>query len=141
MKAVFAGSTDLPLAESANHLLQQLASLPMDATVLLRRGRGTYPGAFERLAASLCDGLKIPVEWKSPDVGGRKATFIRDIDMVQESDLVVCYFHPDRIMDGGTGHIAEKALDQDKPLNTYTVRENAVDWVGGNDPIPLEMRG
>lgn len=135
MKVIFAGSGMLDLKESAEHLLQQLAALPPNTTVLLRRPRFSLPGGFEMLSKNLCESLDIPVEWRIPEEGGRSATYLRDISMVQAADAVVCYFHPDAIMDGGTGHLAEKALDQEKPLYTYAaVEPGQVEWIGGIEP-------
>jgi hypothetical protein len=131
----FCGAHDLPLKEIAAHLLQQLVALPTGAIVLLRRGRSTDPGRFEDLTQALCSNLNIPVEWAPPGEGGREAVFERDIQMVAKADAVVCYFHPDRVMEGGTGHVAEKALDADKPLYAYTLFEQGVDWVGGIEPV------
>jgi len=140
VRVAFAGASRLDLAEVAGHLLQQLAALPPNATVLLRRPRGDLPGDFEMLAKNLCDGLSIPVEWRIPEVGGRSATYLRDVSMVSAADAVVCYFHPDAILEGGTGHLAEKALDQDKPLYTYAAIEpGEVVWVGGIEPEPVRQ--
>jgi len=134
MKVALAGASQMALTrEVAHHALQTLAALPPGTTVLLRRGRETPPGDFEMLVHELCKSLSIPVEWRVPEPGGRSQVYLRDVEMVQAADSVICYFHHDRVMTGGTGHVAEKALDQEKPLYAYAQMDDTVTWVGGDD--------
>ncbi len=56
--------------------------------------------------------------------GQREENYRRDVDMVAASAFVIALFHPERVMEGGTGHVVEKALDQGKPVTCYTLGVN-----------------
>jgi hypothetical protein len=129
---VLAGSQVLPLEEVAGHLLRQMASFPPDTIILLRRGRTTGPGPFEKLVAMLAETLKIAIEWREPraDEGGRSQTYLRDIELVGSADAVIAYFSEAQIMLGGTGHVVEKAIDQNVPVYAYAPIDGAVERVG-----------
>lgn len=75
---------------------------------------------FEYGVHLACTVLGVPVELYRPKDGGRDMVFYRDIDMVSDADLVVCIFHEDAPMEGGTAHVVEKAQDRRVPVYTYT---------------------
>lgn len=133
MKVVFVGSHTLDVAEIATHALRQMASLPPETVILLRRGRSTQPGAFERFIVSMADSLGFNVEWKIPG-RGKGASFIRDVEMVKEADSVIAYFSEPNLMTGGTGHVVDKAIDSDKPVFAYAPLDGAVERVGELEP-------
>lgn len=134
-KIAIAASTDIELNRiTAQIILGQLRDLPKDIrVVLLRRPRGGYPSAFEAFVSSLASSLEFEVEWCVPGVGGRSAVFLRDVEMVQKADEVLCFFPPEHIMEGGTGHIVEKAMDQDKIVRAYALSSEGLRWIGGSE--------
>jgi len=133
MKVVFVGSHTLDVAEIATHALRQMAALPPEAVILLRRGRKTPPGQFERFILSMADSLGIDVEWKMPGTG-RGSAFVRDVEMVKEADAVIAYFNEANLMAGGTGHVVDKAIDSDKPVFAYGPLDGVVERVGELEP-------
>lgn len=137
MKVIFAAARRVPLAMIGEHLVHQLAGLPMEATVVLRAARNGQPQAFERLAAELCESLSVPVEWAKPNGRGREATFNRDVTMVREADRLVIYVHDDYANEAsGTWHVIERAISEDKEASAYTVTTWAdltvLRWFGGS---------
>ena len=134
-KALFAGSGALSLTpETARLVLGELESLDTDVKeILLRRPRGNYPRPFEALVNAMASQMDFRVTWFKPSLGGRSATFLRDVQMVMAADEVVCFFPPDHLMEGGTGHIVEKALDQEKPVRAYELSPAGLRWIGGHN--------
>ena len=62
--------------------------------------------------------------WVMPEVGGGSgAVFNRDTELVQSADLVLAFF-PDTGLDGGTGHVVERAIDVGTPVYSYTLNED-----------------
>jgi hypothetical protein len=107
-------------------------------TVLLRRGMKSAPGAFERLVAELCrQSDHLEYRWLMPEPGrGPGAAFDRDNEMVRLSDLVLAFFAPGHVMEGGTGHVVETAIDRNVPVYSYAIG-NTLTRVGENDPQAL----
>jgi len=134
VRVAFVGSHSLDVSIVAGHLLKTLVSLPPETVVLLRKGRTTVPGDFETLTQALCLQLHIDFEWCIPDEGGREAVFLRDIEMVTRADAVVAYFDADSVMQGGTGHVVDKAMDIDRPVYAYAPQDGTVKWAGGHEP-------
>jgi nucleoside 2-deoxyribosyltransferase len=111
-----------------------LQGLPRSARILLRRPWSGQPGFYEQAVAAICRMLGIEYEWRLPlPAQGRQATFYRDIQMVADSDAVIVFFAPDAIMEGGTAHLVEKALDQSVPVYAYSADEERVTRVGEHD--------
>lgn len=130
------GSRSLePSGHVANVVLNELMELSAndEIDVLLRRPRSKPINPFERLVAELATTLGCEVTWFTPRLGGRVATFGRDIDLVSRADEVVAYFPDGEEMTGGTGHVVEKAMDQECPVRAYVVAGGTVRWVGGNE--------
>jgi nucleoside 2-deoxyribosyltransferase len=97
-------------------------------TILMRRGINTMPGQAEFALASAATIMGWTVEWFQPEPGGRDQVFHRDIDMVSKADVVLCVFDHDKPMDGGTGHVVEKAQDRGVPVYAYTA-ERDESWI------------
>jgi hypothetical protein len=133
VKIVFAGSRTLPLdGDLASHILALLIEYdPAATTVLLRKPTNRPLRAFEALVAGLATALGIRSETREPGPGGRKATFVRDIDLVEAADRVLAFFPAGEEMDGGTGHVVETAQNQAKPVIAYVVENGQVRWLGG----------
>lgn len=136
------GSRALPPGQAPRLLIRFLASMPADAKVLLRRGVKTSPGSFENQVADLCVLMAIDHEWRQPEGAGREATFARDVGMVEESDLVLCFYRDDQIGDeeSGTVNLVNKAMLVQTAVYAYSLYadlENggwAVERVGEHDP-------
>jgi hypothetical protein len=108
-------------------------SLPTSATILLRRGNKSEPGMFEQVMAKLASVLWINVEWFRPQpTEGRAGTYLRDVEYVRQADLVLAYFST-REMSGGTGHVVEKAVDQDVPVYAYGFDGQRFGRIGEHD--------
>jgi hypothetical protein len=82
----------------------------------------------------MCHRLGIRVLWAIPAAGGRSEVFIRDVDMVSKSDLLIVFFDEDRVMQGGTGHLIEKAQDFEVPAYAYVYADGSIERVGEADP-------
>jgi hypothetical protein len=133
------GAHTIPLtAGFARQILKHLTKLPPRSTVLLRKPMHEDPNPIESLIGDLSPTLGIAVEWYSPEPGGRTATFLRDVKMIERSDVLIVYFHPEHVMEEGTGHLVEKATDRDMPVWAYTwSEEHGLEWVGeGGEPPP-----
>lgn len=143
MKVVIAGSRRLPMGHAPRLLVRFLAALPDDAVVMLRRPRGETPiGHFERDVADLSGILHLDIEWWRPEptatTVGRVSVYVRDIEMVQRSDLIILFFAADEAAGegyGGTQHLLDKALDANRPVYSYIVDEYGnVSRLGEYDP-------
>jgi len=141
MKIAIAGSRTLPPGLAPRLLVRFLARLPEEAVIMLRRPfhiDTTKPGQFELDVERVCAVLHLAVEWRPPDPGetpGRASVFLRDIEMVEEADLVVAFFQQaDWMGDSGTTHLVEKALEANTPVYAYRVDGDVVELVGDHDP-------
>ena len=109
---------------------------PDGTRILLRRGNKGAPGQFERLVREVvrqCSHLDVLWLMPEPD-GGPGATFNRDNLMVASSDLVLAFFAPHHVMEGGTGHVVETAIDRNVPVYSFTIDDKALTRVGDHDP-------
>jgi hypothetical protein len=69
---------------------------------------------------------------EGPSRGG---AFVRDLALLNDADKVIALFAPDRVMEGGTAHIVNKALDERKEVEAYTVDDQGeLVLVGGHNP-------
>jgi len=130
------GSRSLePSGHVANVVLDELIELSTtdEIDILLRKPLFKDTSPFERLVAELATTLGCGVTWFRPRAGGREGVFGRDIDLVSSADEVIAYFPDGEEMTGGTGHVVEKALDQECPVRAYVVAGGTVRWVGGNE--------
>lgn len=135
-----AGSRRLPPGLAPRLLIRFLLGLEPDTTVNLRTGMAST-GRFEKDTAKLADLLGLPVKWwppnPTPEERGRVATFVRDMDMIAKSDLLLAFLTP-RDLDladvSGTWHLVEKAQDVACPVYCYEVSDEGVALVGATDP-------
>lgn len=124
MIVTIAGSTDFPIEVAAHGILRTIVTLPINAKLLLRKGLRRDANPFEKLVAGIAATLSMPTEWCVPDTGGRRAVYLRDIAMVERSDAVLAFFHPDRPMQGGTGHLVDTALSIGRPVWAWTIADS-----------------
>lgn len=142
MRVLIAGSRSLPKGQAPRLLLRLMAALPEDTVVLLRRGKGTEPGEFERGVANLSHVLHLEVQWckpsPSPENPGRVSVFIRDMEMVEHADFAVLFFTKMEHEEGysGTMHLLDKCLDAGLPVHAYAVGQMSgkVERAGDYDP-------
>lgn len=134
MNLVVAANRKVPLGAVANHLVRQLATMPTETTVYLRRGhhqKRTQP--FERLASRVAEDLGMAVEWAEPEGSGRQATWQRDWRMIHAADKVLLYLH-DGYPDGGTEHVLACAIADEPHVEAYTLVEDEPEqvlaWLG-----------
>jgi hypothetical protein len=136
MNIVVAGSYQAMSIHLATHLFSVLRELPAGSIVLLRAPRNPSEpvGKVEAVAAQMATDLQLDVELCFPPVaGGREGVFKRDYTMIERADRVVAYFSPDKIMDGGTGHLVEAAMNRDIPSEAWRLDdggrlERVGDW-------------
>lgn len=124
---IVAGTTSCIGIWVAGQLYEELLQLPPGSIVLLRAPAGRLDlGATEMLAKRLANMLGLLVEVYPPDEGpSRDTVFKRDYAMVERADHVFAYFWEDRVMEGGTGHLVEAAINRDIPTTAWAVnREN-----------------
>lgn len=133
MKLVVVASRKADPAMAVAYAVEELAKLPEDSQVFLRKPTEKPARRFELAIAVAATRLGIGVRWWIPGKGGRQATFLRDVAMVQAADEVLAYFAENAEMDGGTGHVVDKALDQNKPCRAYAIVDGSLKWVGGHD--------
>jgi hypothetical protein len=127
VNVVVAGSYQAMSLHLAMHMFNVLRELPAGSIILLRAPRGTDEpiGKVEAVAAQMATDLQLDVELCFPPVsGGREGVFKRDYGMVERADRVVAYFSPDKVMDGGTGHLIEAAMNRDIPTEAWRLDEN-----------------
>lgn len=104
--------------------------------LFLRRGVKSPPGRFEQLIAELVrqsDHLELRWMLPEPD-SGPGAAFDRDNEMVRHSDLVLAFFDAERVMQGGTGHVVESAIDMGVPVYSFALSDIELSRVGEHDP-------
>jgi hypothetical protein len=136
------GARRLPRGQAPRWLLRFLLSLPQDAEINLRSGMRKTEG-FELDVYRLCKMIGTPVVWWIPEpnaeVEGRQATWERDYDMVQNSDLVIAFVTTDDLerepLDSGTVRLTEKAQDRDVPSYLYGVDEDGSVYVAGASDV------
>lgn len=141
MKIVIAGSHRLPAGQAPRLLLRFMAELPDDAMIMLRSPVEGRPGEFERAVDLLCDIARLPRKWFKPEPTdahpGRASVYLRDIEMVNQADLVLLFIAAEDAESGysGTMHLLDKALDADRPVYAYAIDEEGnVERVGEHDP-------
>lgn len=113
-----------------------ISDLPRGSRLLLRRGYKNTPGLFERAIAAFCNRPDVDAvyEWVLPDpMGGREATYLRDVAMTRRADLVLCFFAGQH-MEGGTEHVVEKALDAGTPVYSWGRDRDCFIRIGEHDP-------
>jgi hypothetical protein len=125
------------LTVAPNTLWEFIDDLPAGSKILLRRGLKSMPGLFERTMAAYCTAEEVNYEWVMPDpLGGREATFLRDVEFARRADLVLCFF-ADEHMEGGTEHVVEKAFDAGTPVYSWGYNGKEFMRIGEHDPDNL----
>lgn len=127
MRILIAGSRSIQRVP--DHLMHFIRVLVSGADVINLRRPQTITdrapiGHVELAAAGACAELHVQTKWWMPEPSdrtrGRVSVFVRDIDIVAGSDLVVAILDPLYDEYSGTNHIVEKALDQAVPVYVFT---------------------
>ena len=134
MKVAFAANRKVKLAEIGNHLVRELATLPVEASIALRAPKSGPPQHFEELTATLAQSIGIEVEWYQPETGGREGVFDRDWRMVRSATRLIAYIADETPQDAGTHHLIECAMVEEIEAVVYYSdgnREHVLAWLGG----------
>jgi hypothetical protein len=129
-RIVIAGSRRLPPGQGPRMVFNFLEALPPLSLVLLRRGLATDPGRFELDVSGLCDILGVAYEWRAPYITrysrGRNAVWTRDMEMLYEADLALCFYDVGQIGDEESGTVAlvDKAMELNVPVYAYALDED-----------------
>lgn len=115
-------------------LLDFMESLDPRTVVLLRRGNKTDPGLFEQMISrAAMEHWWFGVEWWQPDPAlGREGTYIRDVEMTKSAHLVLAFFDG-IVLEGGTGHVVEKAMDREVPVYAFGLHQGMWERIGELD--------
>jgi hypothetical protein len=118
------------LEHAFHHATSELGRLNAYDELLLRRPKSGSPGLFEMLMDKIAASLGVDTIWFTPEGTGREATFHRDYRMVEAADVVIAYFTPERVMEGGTAHVVEAALNREVPVYAWVVDDTGVTRLG-----------
>lgn len=150
-KVVIVGSTefsapDLTLPSAlVSAILAIVSTLPEDAEVAVRGPKLVEPSRGEQFATVLEEWAwritsatgRVPQIYRPKEGNGRQGVFLRDYDLVDQAEHVYAYFHPSKVMDGGTGHVVKAALDRNIPVEAWTIDgEGQLVLVGSDDGAP-----
>lgn len=109
--------------------------LPPRSTIVVRKGRQSPLGTLESVAVAIAKTHKHMVLYCQPDGNDRASVYKRDYEMVESVDRLEAYFAPDRIMDGGTGHLVEAAIARETPVYAWSIADSGhLIRVGENEP-------
>lgn len=135
------GSSSLwPIPPLAMEVLQIMLRHKGETFGVRSNRRGDLASGTEDLVAKLGDRLHEHVLPWPPVNGGGSSAFVRDNLMVSRSIAVYCFFGPDALMVGGTGHVAAVALRQGVKLTAYTLDDfGSVTRVAEDDGDLLEL--
>jgi hypothetical protein len=126
MNIVMVGNRTFPVIKAAIELAELLATFDREKDTIHSRGsHGTDEFIIE---AAKVMGFQTKT-W--PGKGGAD-NFIRDVEMVKAADIVYAFFEADSVGEGGTQHVLDKALDQRKPIRSYTFDHRLI-LVGSSD--------
>ena len=126
MKVAIVGSTGF-----APPILFQLIQ-DTEGIILTRRTKSWGIDQFVRATCEYLGREFTVYEVEGPARGG---AFVRDLNLINGADKIIALFAPDKVMEGGTGHIVNKALDERKEVEAYTVDDNGdLVLVGGHNP-------
>lgn len=118
MKSIVASHDLWPTPELASKVLDIMLSCDDDFQV--RVSSSLRPAsAVEEMAQRIGDRIGRVVTGVPTIIGsGKSGTYLRDNVMVERSNHVYAFFI-DGQMSGGTGHVAQAAIDRGIPLTAY----------------------
>lgn len=125
-KVVIVGSTSFPIdASIGTQVVEEIKELGPDIAVLTRGSEG-----FDQFIGHVCIILGLRCFTYQSHGGGDN--WLRDIELVKDSDEVLAFFDPEQLDDpnSGTAHVVEVGLNKHKPVRAYTIVEGSLIWVG-----------
>lgn len=146
-KIVIVGSTefsapDLTLPSAlVSAILAIVSTLPQGAEVAVRGPKLTAAGLGGQFATVLEEWAwritsatgRVPQIYRPKEGNGRQGVYLRDYDLVDQAEHVYAYFHPSKIMDGGTGHVVKAALDRNIQVEAWTISSDGQLVLVGSD--------
>lgn len=134
MKVCIVGSRSLEInGDVALHIVTTLVDLPPESEILIRKPLTRSLRPFEAMVAALGGSMGHTVTEYVPEPGGRSQVFLRDVEMVRDADEVVAFFADGDEMSGGTGHVVDKAIDQQRPVRAYAVEPTRLRLIAAED--------
>jgi len=134
MKVCIVGSRSLEVdGNVALHVVTTLVQLDPSDEILVRKPLTRVLRPFEALVASLAGTMGHTVTEYAPEPGGRAQVFLRDVEMVRDSDQVIAFFADGDEMSGGTGHVVDKAIDQKRSVRAYAVEADKLRLIAEED--------
>lgn len=122
--AVVASNDLWALPSIASKIASELTTMNSEEDCILVRAdrEGKISSQVEELATRLAERLDMPWDLATPFYGsGRDGVYERDYRLVDHADSVMAFFHPERVMEGGTAHVVKAALDREKPVEAWTL--------------------
>lgn len=121
-----AGNSSIALTPAIGTAIVDLLREYPEGTRFITRGS---PGVDEFVLRA-CELLGLSCEPR-PSPGGRM-NYVRDVEMVRESDEVIVFLDPATITDErtGTSHVLDKALDQGKRARAFSAAGDSLIYVG-----------
>ena len=114
-RVAIVGSSDFPVVHAGPAIFEWLGqTFPIhDTTIYTRGSKG-----FDLFLGEGAKYMGYPVI-ELPGRGG-PSNYERDVKLVREVEEVHVFFSPDRVGEGGSQHLVDKALDQRKPTYSYS---------------------
>lgn len=103
---------------------------------------GGASSPVETMAANLAGEVCLDTYWVRPLRRDRAANFDRDYSLVETADRVMAFFHKDRVMEGGTGHVVQAALVRGIPVEAWTHDESGtLTSIGSDEGFDVGLEG
>lgn len=97
--------------------------------------RDTKAWGVDQFVRASCEYLGREFTVYKADGPSRGGAFLRDLNLIRDADRIIALFSPARIMEGGTAHVVNKALDEKKEVEAYTIDDTGeLVLVGGHNP-------
>lgn len=141
MNIVMVAARNFPTIKAAPDLCRFIEQFDRERDVIYTRMAKGGPDQFIAEAAKLL-GYKVR-GWKGE---GGPSNYIRDVEMVENADVVHAFFAEDHVGEGGTQHVVDKSLDQGKLTYSYIwTNRYGITLVGSSDggegvegkPVPI----
>jgi hypothetical protein len=120
---IIVGSRDLwPTPNLASAVLSIMVSTDEDFAI--RWNKQDPSSAIETMVNKIGERIGRTVVPFRATEGGSAAGYFRDVKMCQEASEVFAFFAPDKLMQGGTGHVAICALRQGLPVHAFELDDD-----------------
>lgn len=137
-KTVIVGTSNMWVNPAIiSSLVALILSTTQETTIAVRgpRGKDETASNLENAAIIFASKTGRPTEVYRP-TGDRATVYERDFRLVEGADMVVAYFDPGSVMDGGTGHVVKAAMDRQIKVEAYTTNDDGeLELVGSDDGL------